>query len=78
MGISDEKEEVVRKFTGKNIKYYSALDTTAALKKQYQVTGIRHCVIINPAGIVVWEGFPFREGNELTDDVIASLLKQGG
>jgi thiol-disulfide isomerase/thioredoxin len=78
MGISDEKEDVVRKFTGENIKYYSALDTTAALKKQYEVSGIPHCVIINPAGVVVWEGFPFLEGNELTDDVVASLLKQGG
>jgi hypothetical protein len=68
----------VRKFTGENIKYYSALDTTAALKKQYEVSGIPHCVIINPAGVVVWEGFPFLEGNELTDDVVASLLKQGG
>ena len=29
MGISDEKEEVVRKFTEENIKYFSALDTTA-------------------------------------------------
>jgi cytochrome c biogenesis protein CcmG, thiol:disulfide interchange protein DsbE len=78
MGISDEKEDVVRKFTEENIKYYSALDTTAALKKQYAVTGIPHCVIINPAGIVVWEGFPFLEGYELTDEVVASLLKQGG
>ena len=78
MGISDEKEDVVRKFTTENIKYFSALDTTAALKKQYEVTGIPHCVIINPAGTVVWEGFPFLEGYELTDDVGASLLKQGG
>jgi cytochrome c biogenesis protein CcmG, thiol:disulfide interchange protein DsbE len=78
MGISDEKEEVVRKFTDENIKYYSALDTTAALKKQYEVTGIPHCVIINPAGTVVWEGFPFLGGYELTDEVVASLLKKGG
>jgi cytochrome c biogenesis protein CcmG/thiol:disulfide interchange protein DsbE len=75
MGISDEKEDVVRKFTEANIKYYSALDTTAALKKQYAVTGIPHCVIINPAGTVVWEGYPLLQGYELTDDVVASLLK---
>src|SRR3984957_8730335 len=76
MGISDEKEDVVRKFTDENIKYYSALDTTAALKKQYEVTGIPHCVIINPAGTVVWEGFPFLDGYELTDEVVASVLKK--
>jgi cytochrome c biogenesis protein CcmG/thiol:disulfide interchange protein DsbE len=76
IGISNEKEEVVRKFTEANIKYYSALDTSAALKKQFEVTGIPHCVIINPVGIVVWEGYPFLEGNELTDAVVASLLKK--
>ncbi len=75
MGISNEKEDVVRKFTDENIKYYSALDTTAALKKQFEVTGIPHCVIINPAGIVVWEGYPLLNGYELTDEVVASLLK---
>ena len=76
LGISDEKEHVVRTFTEANIKYYSALDTTGALKKQYEVTGIPHCVIINPAGTVVWEGFPFLEGHELTDEVVAGLLKK--
>jgi cytochrome c biogenesis protein CcmG, thiol:disulfide interchange protein DsbE len=78
MGISDENEDVVRKFTTDNIKYFSALDETAALKKKYEVTGIPHVVIINPAGIVVWEGFPFLEGYELSDSVVESLLKKGG
>ena len=77
MCISDEKEEVVRKYTDENIKYYSAVDTTGALKKEYGVTGIPHCVIINPAGTVVWEGFPLLDGYKLTEDVIADLLKKG-
>jgi cytochrome c biogenesis protein CcmG, thiol:disulfide interchange protein DsbE len=76
MGISNEKEEVVRKFTEANIKYYSALDTTAVLAKQYEVTSIPHCVIINPAGTVIWEGFPLLPGAELTDEVVAALLKK--
>jgi thiol-disulfide isomerase/thioredoxin len=78
MGISNEKEDVVRKFTTDNIKYYSALDESGALKKKYEVTGIPHVVIINPAGIVVWEGFPFLDGYELSDSVVESLLKKGG
>ncbi len=78
IGISDEKEDVARKFTADNIKYYSALDESAVLKKQFEVTGIPHVVIINPAGIVVWEGFPFLDGYELSDSVIESLLKKGG
>jgi thiol-disulfide isomerase/thioredoxin len=75
IGISDETEEVVRKFTTENIKYSSALDTNGTLKKQYEVTGIPHCVIINPAGTVVWEGFPLLDGYKLTEDVVAALLK---
>ncbi len=78
MGISDEKEDVVRKFTTDNIQYYSALDEGATLKKKYEVTGIPHVVIINPAGVVVWGGFPFLEDHELSDGVIESLLKKGG
>jgi thiol-disulfide isomerase/thioredoxin len=76
MGISKEKEDVVRKFTTDNIKYYSALDESGALAKKYEVTGIPHCVIINPTGVVVWEGYPLLEGHELTDSVIESLLKK--
>ena len=78
MGISNEKEAVVQKYTTDNIKYFSALDESGALKKKYEVTGIPHVVIINPAGIVVWEGFPFLEGNELSENVIESLLKKNG
>jgi thiol-disulfide isomerase/thioredoxin len=77
IGLSEEEEDVVRKFTEENIKYYIAVDTSAALKNQYGVTGLPHCVIINPAGIVVWEGYPLLKGDELTEGVIASLLSAG-
>jgi thiol-disulfide isomerase/thioredoxin len=78
IGISDEDVGTVRDFTTKKIKYFSAVDEEAVLKKKYEVEGVPHVVIINPAGTVVWEGFPFLPGHELTEAVVADLLKAGG
>ncbi len=74
IGISDEPEATVAKYTKEKIKYFSAVDETAALKKQYAVEGIPHVVIINPEGVVVWEGFPFLREAPLTEQVVADLL----
>lgn len=74
IGLSDETEEVVKKMKKPEIKYYSAIDTKERLEKAYMVKGIPHCVIINPEGIVIWEGFPLLTGYELTEEVIRDLL----
>ncbi len=39
-----------------------------------EVTGIPHVILIDPQGIVKWEGFPFLAGHELTEDVVAKIL----
>lgn len=75
IGISDERKSTVRKFKNPKIEYYSAVDTKKRLKDAYEVTGVPHCVIINPDGIVVWEGWPDLKGFELTSDVIKELIK---
>lgn len=75
IGISDETKAKVRKMKTPKIEYYSAIDTHERLEKIYEVQGIPHCVIINPDGIVVWEGWPHLEGFELTEEVIIELLK---
>lgn len=77
IGISDEKKSKVTGFKKHPIEYYSAIDTKKKLKNIYQVKGIPHCVIINPEGIVVWEGWPQLEGHELTAEVIEDLIKKG-
>ena len=74
IGVSDEKEEVVRKMAEPTIEYASAIDTQARMKKELGVTGIPHIIIIDPQGIVRWEGFPFLNGHELTEKVITALL----
>ncbi len=74
IGVSDEKEEVVRKLTAPKIEYASAIDTQGRMKKELAVTGIPHVIIVDPQGIVRWEGFPFLNEHELTEKVIADLL----
>lgn len=75
IGISDERKSTVRKFKNPKIEYYSAIDTKKRLKNVYEVSGVPHCVIINPDGFVVWEGWPDLKGFELTSDVIKELIK---
>ncbi|WP_223034297.1 TlpA family protein disulfide reductase [Hanstruepera marina] len=75
IGISDEPSSKVRSMKSPKMDYYSAIDTQARLKRIYEVQGIPHCVLINPEGIVVWEGWPHLEGHELTEDVIDKLIK---
>ncbi|MFL9830439.1 TlpA disulfide reductase family protein [Flavobacterium sp. ST-87] len=76
IGISDEPEPVVKNQTNPAIEYFNAIDTKKRLYNIFEVTGIPHCVIINPAGVVVWEGFPYLQGHELTSDVIKNLISE--
>jgi hypothetical protein len=58
------------------IDYYSAIDTNETLKNIYEVQGIPHCVLIDPDGIVRWEGFPTLKGEELTEKVINKIIEK--
>ena len=61
-----------------NIEYFSAIDTKKRIKNEVKVTGIPHVMIIDPKGIVRWEGFPALSGQELTDGVIQDILDRNG
>lgn len=76
IGISDETKQKVKRMKNPKIEYYSAIDTKERLERAYEVKGIPHCVIINPDGIVVWEGWPQLKGFELTRETIAELIKK--
>ena len=78
IGISDETEDVVKKLTDPKINYSVAIDTQGRMKKSLEVTGIPHVIVIDPQGIVRWEGFPFLKGYELTDKVIQDILDKYG
>lgn len=76
IGISDEKEEKVKGMKEPAIAYSSAIDTQASMKKALEVKGIPHVILIDPQGIVRWEGFPLLEGHELTADVVKALIEK--
>jgi len=83
IACTDQPEEDVKALTNKykNVEYpecYVAIDTKAETKTAYGVRGVPHVVIIEPEqNCVVWEGFPFLEGYELTDEKIEKILAVG-
>ena len=74
IGLSEETEAAVRKMTTPRIDYYVAIDTQGRMKKAVGVTGIPHVLIMDPKGIVRWEGYPLLDGYELSEKVVADLL----
>ena len=58
------------------IEYFSAIDTQARTKKAVKVEGIPHVMIIDPKGLVRWEGFPLLEGYELSEKVVGEILEK--
>ena len=74
IGLSDETEAKVKGMTTPSIDYAVAIDTQARTKKAVGVTGIPHVLLIDPQGIVRWEGFPLLNGFELTEQAVADIL----
>lgn len=75
IGLSDESEAKVKKQKRPKIEYYNAIDTQRRLNNELEVRGIPHCILIDPDGIVRWEGYPLLTGYELTSDVIAKVIE---
>ncbi len=73
IGLSDQNAQALELFNS-NIQYYHATDPQKRLKNTYQVTGIPHSVLIDPEGIVQWEGYPLLEGHLLTESVIQKII----
>jgi cytochrome c biogenesis protein CcmG/thiol:disulfide interchange protein DsbE len=76
IGLSDETEAEVKKMTSPKIEYYTAIDTKERMKKAVGVTGIPHVIILDPQGIVRWEGYPLLDNHELTEKVVADILQK--
>ncbi len=76
IGLGDEPSEKVAAMHGVKPAYALALDPQDQTKKAVNVDGIPHVLLVDPQGIVRWEGFPLLEGHELTDGVIEQALNQ--
>ena len=77
IGLSDEPESKVKSMSEPVIEYFSAIDTQARTKKAVEVKGIPHVILIDPEGIVRWEGFPLLDGYELTEKIVEDILAKG-
>jgi cytochrome c biogenesis protein CcmG, thiol:disulfide interchange protein DsbE len=78
IGNSDEPEAAVRGLADPKINYAVAIDTQARMKKELMVRGIPHVIVIDPKGIVRWEGFPLLDNYELTDVVLKDIFSKYG
>ena len=58
IGISNEPEQAIRAMSNPKIDYTIASDTQGRTKKDVQVTGIPHAMLIDPHGIVRFDGMP--------------------
>jgi cytochrome c biogenesis protein CcmG, thiol:disulfide interchange protein DsbE len=76
MGISNESEEVVHKMKTPVIEYSEAIDPKDRTSKELEIKGIPHVLLIDPKGIVRWEGFPSLQDHELTEKTIAALIEK--
>ena len=70
--MSDEPEENIRKMTSPHIDYAIASDTHQRMMGALQVQGIPHCILIDPSGIVRYEGMP----QYLDDEKLAHFLNK--
>ena len=70
IGLSDELEVEVRAMKTPKLDYFVALDTAATMKTAAGVSGIPHAILLDPKGIVRFEGHP----GYLSESGVAKLL----
>lgn len=77
IGVSDEKEDVLKKFV-KDQKYLNYTITTDPQKEMSNVLGVKgipHVMIISGDGIVRYQGWPGSPEDPLTTEKVAQIIK---
>jgi thiol-disulfide isomerase/thioredoxin len=74
IGVSDETSEEIREYKGPKINYAIALDPQKRMSNELEITGIPHLILVDPTGVVRWQGYPFEPGHEFTEAVLDELL----
>jgi thiol-disulfide isomerase/thioredoxin len=70
IGLTDESEEEVRALKSPAIDYFVGIDTAASMKSAVGVRGLPHAMLLDPSGVVRFEGHP----GYLNDRNLAGLL----
>lgn len=76
IGLSDEPAEKVNSMLYPKIEFTKAIDTRQLMKNQLKITGIPHGIVMDPDGIVVWEGYPAMSGHELDSTAMRRLIDE--
>ena len=74
IGLSDETSEKVAALAEPKIEYFNGVDSKRRMYNALEVRGIPHCILVDPDGIVRWEGFPILKGYELTAETIKNII----
>jgi thiol-disulfide isomerase/thioredoxin len=72
IGLSDESVEDIKKMTSPAMSYYVGTDTQARTRTAVEVRGIPHALLMDPKGIVRYEGVP----DYLTEAALERLIKK--
>lgn len=70
VGVSYEPAETVRQHPGAKINYALAIDPKRRMNKAIQNEYIPYIVLIDPTGVVRWQGL----GSHMTEDVLDEML----
>ena len=46
------------------------------MKKVVEVNGVPHVMVIDPEGIMRWDGYPLLAGHELKESTIEEIIKK--
>jgi len=76
IGLSHETPEKIRKMKYPVISYYSASDTQERLKKELNIKAIPYVIVIDPKGIIRWQGNPLRKDDVLDEYKLEDLFKK--
>jgi thiol-disulfide isomerase/thioredoxin len=74
IGVSNEPEEAIRKMSSPTIEYAVAADTQGRMARALQIEAIPHCILIDPSGIVRFEGNPLY----LNEQIVQHFLDKYG
>jgi cytochrome c biogenesis protein CcmG/thiol:disulfide interchange protein DsbE len=70
IGLSNESPEAVRKMKSPKMEYAVGTDPQARTSRAVEVAGIPHAMLIDPGGVVRFEGMP----GYLTEEALARLI----
>ncbi len=76
IGLSNEKPEKVLALKEPKIDYTLAVDTKDRTNDEMNVTAIPHIILIDPTGVVRWEGNPRSSSRPFNDAMFQLMVKR--